>query len=128
MNDDTDRDDQSGPGTPAKESTLSLDAVLEVLANRRRRYALYALADLPDGVVSLDALVEEVATLVAARDGVALTRDQYQDIAIELYHWHLPVLADVGVVDCDVRHDTIRYRSHPVLETWVARTRRDELP
>lgn len=107
--------------------TLTLDAVLYVLANRSRRYVLYALSDAAEGVTDLATLVEDVATLEAAIDEAALRRDRYLEVATELYHWHIPALADVGVVDCDGRHDTVRYRGHPTLEAWLSRVRRDEL-
>lgn len=108
--------------------TLSLDTVFEVLANQRRRFALYTLTDAPNGVVDLDALFEDVVTLEAALADEALTRDHYVDAAADLYHWHLPVLADVGLVDRDDRSGTIRYRGQSMLETWLDRVRDDELP
>lgn len=107
--------------------SLSLDAVLYVLANRSRRYVLYALADATEGVTDLATLVEEVATLEAARSEAAIRRDRYLEVARDLYHWHLPALADVGVVDFDGRHGAVRYRDHPTLSTWLDRVRRDEL-
>lgn len=133
MTDDTQAGDEeparSVSGAPLDEPvpSLSLDAVLYVLANRSRRYVLYALTDAAEGVTDLATLVEEVATLEAARSEAALRRDRYLEVATDLYHWHLPALADVGVVDCDDRHDTVRYRGNPTLETWLARVRRDEL-
>lgn len=129
MNDDTDRETASEATTaPGTASTLSLDAVFEVLSDRHRRFVLYTLADLEDDVVPLEELVEEVVTLTAALDGDALTHERYRDIATDLYHWHLPVLADVGIIDCDARHDTVRYLRPPLLETWVDRVSHDELP
>jgi hypothetical protein len=107
--------------------TLSLDTVLELLANQRRRFALYSLLDGEDDLIGFETLVEDVATLEAAHANEALTRDHVQDVAADLYHWHLPVLADVGIIDCDARHDLIRWWSHPLLTTWTARVRQDEL-
>lgn len=107
--------------------SLALDTVLEVLANRNRRFALYALIEAPDGVMALDTLIENVATLTAALDREAVTRERYLDIATDLYHWQLPVLADVGVVEGDARHEMIRYRRDPVLETWLEQVRGYEI-
>ncbi|MFB6105409.1 MAG: hypothetical protein ABEJ70_00410 [Halobacteriaceae archaeon] len=109
------------------ELSLSLDAVFELLADRRRRYALYELADVRRGVIDFADLVEAVATLEAAVDGEAITRDRYLEVASELYHWHLEVLADVGVVDYDERSRAVRYWTQPALETWLHRARLDEL-
>ena len=106
---------------------LSLDTVFELLANRRRRFALYALTDASSDVLEIEALVEDVATLCAALDSAAVTRDGYLQTALDLVDWHLPVLSEVGVVECDPRHRTIRYRPHRGLEFWVDRARADEL-
>lgn len=119
---------QSNPKeSPAVATALSLDTVLEVVANRRRRFALYVLVDTTDDLIEFETLVEEVATLEAAHARTALTREQYQDTATDLYHWHLPVLADVGVIDFDTRDELVRYWPDHVLETWLDRLRRDEL-
>ena len=105
---------------------LSLDAVLELLANQHRRFALYALAD--TGVTDLQSLLEDVVTLDAALREAAFRRDRYLELAVDLYHWHIPVLADVGAVECDHRHDLLRYRRHPTLESFLDCVRQDELP
>lgn len=107
--------------------SLDLDTVLELLANQRRRFVLYTLADTPDQIVTFEVLFEDVATLETALAGDALTRDRYLNVVSDLYHWHLPVLADVGIIDCDDRSRTIRYWNPPLLDTWTARVRSDEL-
>lgn len=101
--------------------------MFEVLSSNRRRLALYVLDDTPDNVISLVDLIDEVVTLKTALDAAPLTTDRHTEIATDLYHWHLPVLDDLGVIDCDDRHNTIRYRPDPTLETWVERARTDEL-
>lgn len=108
-------------------TALSIDTVLELVANQRRRFALYAMIDSADDLVDFETLIEEVSTLEAARTHTALTHEQYRDVAVDLYRWHLPVLADVGVVDFDTRDGLVRYWPQQALETWVTRVRRDEL-
>ena len=112
---------------PDSQPTLSLDTVLELLANQRRRFVLYSVVDRADDFIAFEPLIEDVATLEAAHANDALTRDHVQDVAADLYHWHLPVLTDVGIIDCDARHNLIRWWNHPLLETWTTRVRRDEL-
>jgi hypothetical protein len=111
----------------ASGSSLSLDTVFELLANRRRRFALYSLTDADDGMVDLAALIEDVATLEAALLERAITRRRYLDVGTDLYEWHLPVLTDVGLIECDLRHGTIRYWPDSRLETWVDRVRAEEI-
>ncbi|WP_098727499.1 hypothetical protein [Natrinema sp. CBA1119] len=122
----TDKDDPTA--SPDTISSLSLDTVLEVLSNQRRRFALYTLIDTSTDVVDLQTLIEDVATLEAARADEALTRDRYLAVGSDLYHWHLPVLTDVGIVETDTRSGSIRYSRTDLLETWAGRVRQDELP
>lgn len=126
------RDDTGGNGGSASGQSvatpLSLDTVFEVLSNRYRRFALYALTDADGDVIELESVIENVATLDAALTESAVTGDQYLEIGTDLYEWHLPVLADVGIIECDARTQEIRYHRDPRLERWLARVRRDELP
>lgn len=106
---------------------LSLGTVFELLANRDRRFALYALRTAQNEALALDALIDEVVTLQAAVDDDPVCASRITDVAVDLYHWHLPVLNEVGIIECDPRHDTIRYLPGPRLETWLLRTHRDEI-
>lgn len=127
MTDETERRvvDVSTDGL-SRDIESSLDTVFRVISNQTRRFALYALQDVADGVVDLEALIDEVATLIVGLETQPITRDRYMEIASDLYYWHLPVLADVGVIDYDTRQDTVRYLSSPTLEKWVKRARTDE--
>ncbi len=122
----TDKEDPTA--SPDTVSSLSLDTVLELLANQRRRFVLYTLIDTSSNGIDLQTLIEDVATLEAARVNEALTRDRYLAVGSDLYHWHLPVLADVGVVETDTRSGSVRYWRSDLLETWATRVRQDELP
>lgn len=125
--DDTDPDAVSEPVTAAGGvPDLSLDTVFELLAARRRRIVLYSLVDASD-VTTIGTLTGAVATAESVIAHEALTRDHYLEVATDLYHWHLPVLADVGVIEWDERSETIRYWGHSTLETWIRRARRLEL-
>lgn len=107
-------------------SSLSLDTVLELLANQRRRFALYTLLTADSPSVEFETLIEDVATLEAALTDQALTRERYQDAAADLYQWHLPVLEDVGVIEYDPRHDLIRSFEDSCLRKWTLRVQQDE--
>lgn len=128
MTDEIERDAGDATSPPAdSDSTVPLDTVFRVLSNRHRRFALYSLSDAADGTLSLEELFEDVTTLVTSIDADPFTRGRYGQIASDLYHWHLPVLADTGLVDCDPRTGTIRYRPQEPLERWLDRVRTDEL-
>lgn len=100
---------------------------MELLANQRRRFALYSLLDADGPSVEFETLIEDVATLEAARAEHALTRERYQDVAVDLYQWHLPVLEDVGVIEYDPRHALIRSFEDSCLRKWTLRVQQDEL-
>lgn len=106
---------------------LDLDTVFEVLANSVRRLGLYALVDASDGVLNFQGLLEDVVTLDAAIHQRPVTRDRLLELGRDLYEWHLPVLADVGVIDLDARHETIRYVRTPLLDFWLDTVRDYEI-
>lgn len=107
----------------------SLDDLLKLLADRRRRYVLYYLDDAEDDVVTLDELSDHVAdrreAWSANTDGtgvVALER-----VRVGLHHNHLPRLADAGLIDYDGRTQTVRNWREPALMDW-AQPDQDEFP
>ncbi|WP_458204786.1 DUF7344 domain-containing protein [Haladaptatus sp. NG-SE-30] len=77
------------------ENEKSLDEMFAVLANRRRRLALYHLIETFDGRANLDALVEVVTN---ESDEVDVTEASHGMVTTALAHVHLPRLADSGVV------------------------------
>lgn len=89
------RDASARPDPPA---TASLERTLELLTDRRRRYAMYALRNGDAGTRDLD----EITDSVVAREREHGT-DQVDEAAVRvaLHHAHLPKLDDAGVVDYD---------------------------
>ena len=93
----------------------TLDVCLSLVADRRRRKLLEQLRHNGGGAVQIDALVDHLFQAEpAAADDRQSSRDQ---LAIELYHSHLPKLADQGIVDYDRERGTIEYRPDDHLET-----------
>jgi DNA-binding transcriptional ArsR family regulator len=81
----------------------STDTVLEALSDPRRRDALRIL------LVERSSTVEELATgLVRDRPSDAdRTTVSKEELATELYHWHLPQLANTGFVEYDAESGTV---------------------
>lgn len=77
---------------------LSLSDAYRLLSAQRRRLALEALEsrDLP---VSLEDLATGIARREAPIDG--MPPEPTERVAVDLHHCHLPMLADVDVVDYD---------------------------
>jgi hypothetical protein len=107
----------------AAEADDSLDSVFELLANHHRRHALVYLAGMNDETAS----VSEVLDYVVARNADSVEDlHEAEDVASALHHVHLPKLEAAGVVDYDVRSDTIRYHGQPLLEEGLALAERME--
>lgn len=120
--------------TPTNEPTdggepfLSLDEVFELLASRRRRYALYYLRGRQESVHR-----DEMARHVAAREA-GVSPDDVDDaapshVAASLHHVHLPRLRDAGLVEYDPRQgDVVPAEQFRRVEPYLDLAADDEEP
>lgn len=102
---------------PFRTGALSVDDAFRVLADRRRRLVVTSLL-VSVGGVPIDDLVEDVMvhTDVPADDSA----DARTRIATELYHVHLPKLADAGFVEWDREREFVTPTAYlPALEPLV---------
>ncbi|AEH38324.1 DUF7344 domain-containing protein [Halopiger xanaduensis] len=104
---------ESSTTDPLEDILLSLDAHLDVLANERRRYLLEFLWDQPGRVGSFEAATKHTIAQLGRKYG---SQPNHDDIQVDLQQHHLPKLADAGIIEYDVRSQTIRYRSNDRLE------------
>ncbi|RKD95604.1 DUF7344 domain-containing protein [Halopiger aswanensis] len=119
--DPPDQSDQSDPPDPPESSAddpledvpLSLDAHLDILANERRRYLLEYLWDQPGHVGSFEAATKHTISQHGQKYG---WQPNHDDIQVDLQQHHLPKLADAGLIEYDIRSQTIRYRGNDRLE------------
>ena len=93
---------------------VDFDSVCRCLANERRRTVIASLRDMEAETASLDDLVDHVVE--QETNSPAPDRET---VAIELYHRHLPMLADHGLVDFDERTKTVSHRTQPEIEQVV---------
>ena len=92
----------------------SLDACLTLVADRRRRRLLEHLRHDGNGESRIDDLVDRLYQAEpATADGRQMSQDQ---LATQLYHSHLPKLADHGVIEHDRERGTIEYRPDEQIE------------
>lgn len=101
-----------GVARPDGGTTEALDEVFSLLADRRRRYALYHLrerAGTGDREVSvgLRDLAREVAAFEQGTDPEQVLEDEYERVYLGLQHNHVPRLADAGVVEYDREQSTV---------------------
>jgi len=102
--------------------TPSFDTLFDLLADNRRRYALYALTETEDGLADVEMLADEVALWEARTGDAKLTEALRETVADELRETHLPRLADADVVEFDERSDVVRYWRQPTLEEYLEHT------
>ncbi|MFU8869618.1 hypothetical protein [Natronococcus sp.] len=92
------------------EHRSSIDEYLSLLSNRRRRDVLYCLAE------TEVASIESLATTIAARESSVpaerVSSDERKPVLVDLYHTHLPKLADRRLIEYDRRSGVVR-RSAP---------------
>ena len=108
--------------------TPSFDTLFDLLAERRRRYALYVLVGTDDGLAEVETLADQVAMWEARSDDATVTDSLRASIATELREKHLPRLADADVVEYDARSDVVRYWRQPTLEEYLEHTHFKEFP
>lgn len=89
----------------------ALDSAFRCLADERRRHILGYFRDSDDDTASFDDLVDHVIE----REGQSPTPDR-ERVVIDLYHRHLPILADHGVIDVDDRTESVRYTGDERIE------------
>ncbi|WP_276282130.1 DUF7344 domain-containing protein [Halorussus caseinilyticus] len=96
----------------------TLDATLDLLSNRRRRYVLYYLRE-QGGAVTLDELAEQVATWEREVDDHASPSSppsvndapDFERVLADLYHSQLPRLEDADAVTFDAEDEYVSLAS-----------------
>jgi len=114
-----------GSPEPDGPSSPSLDTVFDLLADRRRRYAIYHLVDEGPGTVEYTTLAERVAAWET--DDGDPAEDRVETVAADLYHSHLPKLDAESVADFDPRSGVVRFRGQPTVEEYAEHAAYQEL-
>lgn len=98
--------------------TLQTDEIFGLLAASERRRVLQYLTD-TDSLATIGELAAAID-----RDGATTTDTGSEDdrTRIELYHVHLPKLADAGLLDLDERHGSVRYYPDDQVEALLDAT------
>lgn len=94
-----------------------LDAALRTVANERRRVILTVLRD-----ASTSLTRRELASrlLRSAETDLEPDTNAVEDVTTALYHVHLPVIDDAGLIEYDPETGRTTYTGHPALEEVFA--------
>ncbi len=82
----------------------TVDTVLQALANRRRRLAVYCLSE------HRSMTLADLAEQVVESEGTELHHadaEQTADVYFSLYHTHVPTLEDAGLVSYSQQRDLV---------------------
>ena len=99
------RDAVEAGGTTAD---LSRDDTLEILSNRRRRFALHYLKRRRGGPVPIRELSDRVASWEYAKPVDELDYPERKRVGNALRQFHLPKMEEQGFVEVEARGDSVR--------------------
>ncbi|MDF9748494.1 DUF7344 domain-containing protein [Natrinema salsiterrestre] len=112
--DDSDRYERRSTYGP--DGSLSVDAVLDLLAHPFRRELLQYVADSTTATATLD----DVTTHLHNQDGWQTDdRPDRDQIEVALEHTHLPKLTETGILEYDPCSRELRYRGDERLEAML---------
>lgn len=94
----TDSLDHDTGGQSVDVEGFTRETILDVLSNRRRRFALHVLKRRPGRSIALDELAERIACWENDTTVDELTYKQRKRVQNALHQYHLPKMADYGVV------------------------------
>ena len=101
------------------QDTLTADTILDLLANKRRRYLLYALQGY-DEPVALNVLSREVAGWEHDLPPEEVSQKDYKSVYVSSVQCHVPKMDDVGVVEHDPSDHTVELaENYELLEPYL---------
>ncbi|MDQ2049169.1 hypothetical protein RBH26_01595 [Natronolimnohabitans sp. A-GB9] len=86
--------------------SIEFDTVLDLCRDRQRRIVLAVLAD-QQRSLTLNDLVKAISKHNHHRDVTAVSGDELSQIALSLYHEHIPMLETASVIDYDSERDLV---------------------
>lgn len=95
-------------------SNINLEACLKLIADRRRRLLIHLLRQHDNRQTTIDDLVDRMSRW--EQDDRADRSPDRDQLAIQAYHTHIPMLADYGVVKFDPDGGAVQYLGHERVE------------
>lgn len=104
--------------TTTQSSEPTDDEVFELLANQRRRFVLHYLRRASEASVSLSTLSEHVAGWENDADPAELAYSERKSVRNSLHQFHLPKLADAGIVTYDEESGEVTLEDPRVVDAY----------
>ncbi len=100
----------------------SIDDTLQILGHPLRRDVIDCCVSTPGNILEIEAIADHV---MSAREeaGESVDRDR---VLAEFHHQHLPMMAELGVIDFDPRSGQLRYHPTELVERWLHRIREEQ--
>lgn len=92
--------------TTESSSPLSMTMVFDVLSDQRRRHALHVLRE-HEPPITLSELADEVASKEMEGATTEVPAETLERVYLSLWHWHVPKLSDVGIVEHNREQGTV---------------------
>ena len=96
---------------------MDTSRVFRLLANEERRLIVKGLLE-EDERLSMDALARYVVVQTRDDDG-GVSEEEHRTAKVDLYHRHLPMLADHGIVDYDPRNGMVTAAETESVESYL---------
>jgi DNA-binding transcriptional ArsR family regulator len=96
-----------------------LDTLFGALDDPRRRAVLAVLSH-QFGTIRSETLAREIGARERDTTERLVPAEDVQRILVSLYHVHLPILSEAGLIEHDPDEETVAYRGHPELRVpWM---------
>ena len=92
----------------AETQELSRDETLEVLSNRRRRFAIHILKQQNGDLITVSELAEKIASWENGKTEADLTYRERKRVRNAIRQFHLPKMEDYGFIEYDSDRGTVR--------------------
>lgn len=97
-----------GTETTVDTEELSRDETLEVLSNRRRRFAIHLLKQQNGDSISVSELAERIASWENGKPEASLTYKERKRVRNAIRQFHLPKMKDYGFIEYDSDRGTVK--------------------
>jgi len=89
-----------------------ISVIFDCLSRARRRYCLHRLHNAETPIALAD-LAEDVANWESDRPKAEIADETIQEVALSLYHQHIPKLAEAGLVQYDQERTVVELLEYP---------------